>query len=106
MSGKSLGTRCSCGEGTVVIDSRTNVTGVIRRRRKCPKCDERFTTYEDRRIKGGKDCVVIVCKVKEDGRVDFRSFDFSKEDGDGSGLMFTIKEGEFFISLADLRKAS
>ena len=37
---------CS-GEDTQVVDTRSNEgTNVIRRRRKCPKCDKRFTTYE------------------------------------------------------------
>ncbi len=32
---------------TNVVDSRTNADSTsIRRRRKCPKCEERFTTYE------------------------------------------------------------
>jgi transcriptional repressor NrdR len=32
---------------TQVVDTRSNPgTNVIRRRRKCPKCDKRFTTYE------------------------------------------------------------
>jgi transcriptional repressor NrdR len=32
---------------TQVVDTRSNEgTNVIRRRRKCPKCDKRFTTYE------------------------------------------------------------
>lgn len=32
---------------TQVVDTRANPdTNVIRRRRKCPKCDKRFTTYE------------------------------------------------------------
>ena len=36
-----------CGyENTKVIDSRPTEAGVIRRRRMCEKCDERFTTYE------------------------------------------------------------
>jgi len=41
--------RCpSCGyKGTNVMDSRLNSDGTsIRRRRKCSKCEERFTTYE------------------------------------------------------------
>ena len=41
--------RCpSCGhKDTGVVDSRLNSDGTsIRRRRKCPKCEERFTTYE------------------------------------------------------------
>ena len=41
--------RCpSCGyKDTGVVDSRINSDGTsIRRRRKCPKCEERFTTYE------------------------------------------------------------
>ncbi len=38
----------SCGfKDTNVVDSRMNTDGTsIRRRRKCPKCEERFTTYE------------------------------------------------------------
>ncbi len=41
--------RCpSCHyKDTSVVDSRMNSDGTsIRRRRKCPKCEERFTTYE------------------------------------------------------------
>ena len=34
-------------EDTQVVDTRSNEgTNVIRRRRRCPKCDKRFTTYE------------------------------------------------------------
>ena len=37
---------CS-NEDTQVVDTRSNPgTNVIRRRRRCPKCDKRFTTYE------------------------------------------------------------
>jgi transcriptional repressor NrdR len=37
---------CS-NDDTQVVDTRSNEgTNVIRRRRKCPKCDKRFTTYE------------------------------------------------------------
>jgi len=37
---------CS-SEDTQVVDTRSNPdANVIRRRRKCPKCDKRFTTYE------------------------------------------------------------
>ena len=37
---------CS-SEDTQVIDTRSNPgTNIIRRRRRCPKCDKRFTTYE------------------------------------------------------------
>jgi transcriptional repressor NrdR len=37
---------CS-SEDTQVVDTRSNEdTNVIRRRRRCPKCDKRFTTYE------------------------------------------------------------
>src|SRR5262245_5189830 len=37
---------CS-SDDTQVVDTRSNPgTNVIRRRRKCPKCDKRFTTYE------------------------------------------------------------
>lgn len=37
-----------CGEKTIVIDSRESVRreGEFRRRRKCPVCKGRFTTYE------------------------------------------------------------
>ena len=38
-------------DDTAVIDSRRNSEGSsIRRRRKCPKCDSRFTTYEKTEI--------------------------------------------------------
>jgi len=38
-------------EDTAVIDSRRNSEGSsIRRRRKCPSCDSRFTTYEKSEI--------------------------------------------------------
>ena len=34
-------------EDTQVVDTRSNLeANVIRRRRRCPKCDKRFTTYE------------------------------------------------------------
>jgi transcriptional repressor NrdR len=36
---------CSCEE-TTVKDSRPTDDGAIRRRRACPSCNERFTTYE------------------------------------------------------------
>ena len=37
---------CS-SEDTQVVDTRSNEdSNVIRRRRRCPKCDKRFTTYE------------------------------------------------------------
>ncbi len=38
-------------EDTAVIDSRKNSEGTsVRRRRKCPKCNSRFTTYEKSEI--------------------------------------------------------
>ncbi len=38
-------------DDTAVIDSRRNTEGSsVRRRRKCPKCDSRFTTYEKTEI--------------------------------------------------------
>ena len=38
-------------EDTAVIDSRKNSEGTsVRRRRKCPSCDSRFTTYEKTEI--------------------------------------------------------
>ena len=41
---------CSA-EDTAVIDSRRNSEGSsVRRRRKCPKCESRFTTYEKTEI--------------------------------------------------------
>lgn len=46
----------------MVVDSRLNADGdSIRRRRKCPKCEERFTTYEY------VDLVPLMV-VKRDGR--------------------------------------
>ena len=37
---------CS-SDDTQVVDTRSNDgSNVVRRRRKCPKCDKRFTTYE------------------------------------------------------------
>jgi transcriptional repressor NrdR len=37
---------CS-SDDTQVVDTRSNEdSNVVRRRRKCPKCDKRFTTYE------------------------------------------------------------
>jgi len=37
---------CS-SDDTQVVDTRSNPeANVIRRRRRCPKCDKRFTTYE------------------------------------------------------------
>ena len=47
---------------TRVIDSRLNQTGdITRRRRECPKCDARFTTYE--RVEE-----VMPMVIKKDGR--------------------------------------
>tara|TARA_B100001250_G_scaffold6213_1_gene5229 strand:+ start:5106 stop:5546 length:441 start_codon:yes stop_codon:yes gene_type:complete len=38
-------------DDTAVIDSRKNTEGSsVRRRRKCPKCESRFTTYEKTEI--------------------------------------------------------
>jgi len=38
-------------DDTAVIDSRRNTEGSsVRRRRKCPKCESRFTTYEKTEI--------------------------------------------------------
>lgn len=37
--------RCSCTQGTDVIDSRA-VSKTVRRRRQCPECTYRFTTFE------------------------------------------------------------
>jgi transcriptional repressor NrdR len=56
--------RCpSCSfKDTSVVDSRLNSDGdSIRRRRKCPKCEERFTTYEYIDL-------VPLMVVKRDGR--------------------------------------
>lgn len=36
---------CSA-DGTVVLDTRLNANGSIRRRRKCPRCGFRFSTIE------------------------------------------------------------
>src|SRR6478609_7110651 len=47
---------------TKVIDSRLNQTGdITRRRRECPKCEARFTTYE--RVEE-----VMPLVIKKDGR--------------------------------------
>src|SRR6185312_14551590 len=47
---------------TKVIDSRMNQTGdITRRRRECPKCEGRFTTYE--RVEE-----VMPLVIKKDGR--------------------------------------
>ena len=53
-------------EDTQVVDTRTNPeANTIRRRRKCPKCDKRFTTYEKVDLKMPR-------LVKKDGsRTDF-----------------------------------
>lgn len=58
-----------CGyEETQVINSRiTNNGFVVRRRRECPKCGKRFTTYE--RIEA------IIKVIKRDGRKE----DYSRE---------------------------
>ena len=60
--------RCHfCGhEDTQVIDSRANPeANTIRRRRKCPSCDKRFTTYERVELR-------LPRLVKKDGsRTDF-----------------------------------
>jgi len=37
---------CSCGSLTQVVDSRPNTDGSIRRRRQCPRCLSRTSTYE------------------------------------------------------------
>lgn len=49
MSGRSRRATCrcqSCGEQTVVTDSRVARDGSIRRRYACVGCGVRFTTYE------------------------------------------------------------
>jgi transcriptional repressor NrdR len=52
---------CSVAD-TRVIDSRINQPGdIIRRRRECPRCDGRFTTYE--RVEE-----VMPAVIKKDGR--------------------------------------
>jgi len=60
--------RCPfCGhEDTQVVDSRSSTeSSAIRRRRKCPECDKRFTTYERVDLKMPR-------LVKKDGsRVEF-----------------------------------
>ncbi len=40
------GQGCRCGWHSQVIDSRPTLDGAIRRRRKCQKCNARWTTYE------------------------------------------------------------
>jgi transcriptional repressor NrdR len=56
---------CSHGETQVVETRESDVGDVIRRRRRCLKCDKRFTTYERAEI-------AWPAVVKRDGsRVDF-----------------------------------
>ncbi|MFN7723965.1 MAG: transcriptional regulator NrdR [Rubrivivax sp.] len=56
---------CSHGETQVAETRESDEGGVIRRRRKCLKCDKRFTTYE--RIE-----IALPAVVKKDGsRTDF-----------------------------------
>ncbi len=52
-----------CGElATQVVDTRENEDGdTVRRRRRCPTCDKRFTTYERVELK-------LPQLVKKDGR--------------------------------------
>ena len=58
-------TYCSHEETQVVETRDSDEGGVIRRRRKCSKCDKRFTTYERPEI-------ALPAVVKKDGtRVDF-----------------------------------
>jgi transcriptional repressor NrdR len=56
---------CSHGETQVVETRESDEGDVIRRRRRCQKCDKRFTTYERPEI-------ALPAVVKKDGaRVDF-----------------------------------
>ena len=56
---------CAHGETSVVETRESDEGGVIRRRRRCLKCDKRFTTYE--RVE-----VALPAVVKKDGaRADF-----------------------------------
>jgi transcriptional repressor NrdR len=62
-----------CGASdTTVADTRLNEDGdVVRRRRRCPSCDKRFSTYERAEIR-------LPQVVKKDGsRVDFDREKFS-----------------------------
>lgn len=62
--------KCGAPE-TRVIETRNAEEGkVVRRRRECPLCDARFTTYE--RLEEGRS----LCVVKKDGRRE--SFDREK----------------------------
>ena len=53
-------------EDTAVVETRDSIEGdVVRRRRRCPACDKRFTTYERAEI-------ALPLVVKKDGtRADF-----------------------------------
>ena len=56
---------CSHGETQVVETRESDEGDVVRRRRRCQKCDKRFTTYERPEI-------ALPAVVKKDGaRVDF-----------------------------------
>ena len=48
---------CSCGSSSMVIDSR-EVGPIIRRRRQCERCAERWTTWESRYKPAKKDLQV------------------------------------------------
>ena len=59
---------CTCGSLTQVVDSRPNSDGSIRRRRECPRCDIRTTTYEissveRRRLKDLQDRYEVIASV-------------------------------------------
>ncbi len=59
---------CPCGSLTQVIDSRPTDGGAIRRRRECPKCLKRTTTFEvssveKRRMKDLQDRYDVIASV-------------------------------------------
>ena len=80
---------CANGE-TEVLESRVvEIGNVIRRRRKCNKCDKRFTTYE--RVKGN-----ALWVIKKDGRRE--AFEREKVK---RGILRAVEERPISMDLVD-----
>lgn len=58
-----------CGKRSQVVDSRTTVNGTTRRRRHCPKCDRKFTTYEALAAAFEQTVVVRISTEMTDGKI-------------------------------------
>ena len=55
---------CQCGGKTRVLDSREHTDGMLYRRRVCPECDNRFSTYE---IKLDTDSIYLLDQLLAEG---------------------------------------